>query len=109
MLLDEIALEGVRFPSALFLFRKVLFTLDGVLHDVAGRDVRIDEVILREFLARAVASFGLFHPPLKSADFITIQREVLWYPVRRWVRLASREYSKSQPFPVGSRGELGVF
>jgi hypothetical protein len=89
MLLDEIALEGVRFPSALFLFRKVLFTLDGVLHDVAGCDVRIDEVILREFLARAVASFGLFHAPLKSADFITIQREVLWYPVRRWVRLAS--------------------
>jgi ubiquinone biosynthesis protein len=89
MLLDEIALQGVRFPSALFLFRKVLFTLDGVLHDVAGRDVRIDEVILREFLARAVASFGLFHAPLKSMDFVTIQREVLWYPVRRWARLAS--------------------
>jgi len=82
MLLDEIALEGVRFPAALFLFRKVLFTLEGVLHDVAGHDVRIDQVILREFLARAVASLGFFHAPLKSRDFITIQREALYYPLR---------------------------
>src|SRR5581483_8557545 len=49
MLLDEIALAGVHFPPQLFLFRKVLFTLDGVLHDVAGHEVRIDEVIIREF------------------------------------------------------------
>ncbi|HUI57498.1 MAG TPA: AarF/UbiB family protein [Bryobacteraceae bacterium] len=83
MLLDEIAMEGVRFPAALFLFRKVLFTLDGVLHDVAGHEVRIDQVIIREFLARAVASFGVFHAPLKGKDMITIQREALWYPMRR--------------------------
>ena len=84
MLLDQIALEGVRFPGALFLFRKVLFTLDGVLHDVAGHEVRIDHVIVREFLARALASWGLFHAPLKAADFVSLQREALWYPVRRW-------------------------
>jgi len=83
MLLDEIAMEGVRFPAALFLFRKVLFTLDGVLHDVAGHEVRIDQVIIREFLARAVASFGVFHAPLKGKDVVTIQREALWYPMRR--------------------------
>jgi ubiquinone biosynthesis protein len=86
MLLDEIALEGIRFPAALFLFRKVLFTLDGVLHDVAGHDVRIDHVIIREFLARAVASFGFFHAPLEGRDFVAIQREALYYPVRRFVR-----------------------
>jgi ubiquinone biosynthesis protein len=86
MLLDQIALEGVRFPAALFLFRKVLFTLEGVLHDVAGHEVRIDQVILREFLARAVASLGLFHAPLRRGDFVTIQREALYYPVRRWVQ-----------------------
>src|SRR5262249_47326163 len=69
MLLDQIALEGVRFPAALFLFRKVLFTLEGVLNDVAGHEVRIDQVILREFLARATASFGIFHAPLEGRDF----------------------------------------
>lgn len=84
MLLDQIALQGIRFPAALLLFRKVLFTLDGVLHDVAGRDVRIDQVILREFLVRVVASFGLFHAPLEGRDFLSIERNVLWYPIRRW-------------------------
>jgi predicted unusual protein kinase regulating ubiquinone biosynthesis (AarF/ABC1/UbiB family) len=84
MLLDAIALDGVHFPPALFLFRKVLFTLEGVLHDVAGHDVRIDQVVVREFLARAAASFGLFHAPLKGSDFLKIERDALWYPVRRW-------------------------
>ena len=28
LLLDQLALKGVKFPSALFMFRKVLFTLD---------------------------------------------------------------------------------
>jgi len=86
MLLDELALDGVRFPAGLFLFRKVLFTLDAVLHDVAGHDVPIDQVIIREFLARALASFGLFHAPLHSRDLLAIQREALTYPVRRWTR-----------------------
>jgi ubiquinone biosynthesis protein len=84
MLLEEIALAGVRFPASLFLFRKVLFTLDGVLHDVVGREVAVDQVIIREFLARMAASFGLFHAPLRGQDFVTIQRAALYYPWRRW-------------------------
>ena len=35
-LLDRIGMEGVRFPAALVLLRKVMFTLDGVLNDIAG-------------------------------------------------------------------------
>ncbi len=55
------------FPPALFLFRKSVLTLDGVLYDVAGPDVRIDEVIAREFLTRCAASFGVFlYAPLQS-------------------------------------------
>lgn len=84
-LLEEIALAGVRFPAALFLFRKVLFTLEGVLHDVAGHDVAINQVILREFLGRMAASFGIFHAPLRWSDFATIQRDAVFYPWRRWM------------------------
>ena len=85
MLLEDVALAGVRFPPALFLFRKVLFTLDGVLRDVAGHDVAVDQVVLREFLVRATASFGIFHAPLDTRDFVTIQRDALYYPWRRWI------------------------
>ncbi len=68
-LLDEIALAGVRFPSSLFFFRKSVFTLDGVLRDVAGAEIRIDSVIAREFLTRCLGSFGVFHAPLQLEDF----------------------------------------
>ncbi|MBI4750880.1 MAG: AarF/ABC1/UbiB kinase family protein [Acidobacteria bacterium] len=33
-LLDELILEGIRFPAALLMFRKSLFTIIGVIHDV---------------------------------------------------------------------------
>jgi hypothetical protein len=39
--------------------------LDGVLYDVAGPGVRIDDVIAREFLTRCAASLGIFHAPLE--------------------------------------------
>ncbi len=86
-LLDRIALEGVHFPPPLFLFRKIVLTLDGVLCDVAGPDVRIDEVIAREFLTRCAASLGMFHAPLEWKDFAAIEWNALLYPVRRGIHL----------------------
>jgi ubiquinone biosynthesis protein len=82
-LLDRIALEGVHFPPPLFLFRKIVLTLDGVLYDVAGPGVRIDEVIAREFLTRCAASLGIFHAPLEWKDFAAIEWNALLYPLRR--------------------------
>jgi ubiquinone biosynthesis protein len=67
-LLDGLALAGVRFAAPLFLFRKIVFTLDGVLHDVDEREVRMDQVIAREYLTRWAASFGLLHSPLTLED-----------------------------------------
>jgi ubiquinone biosynthesis protein len=82
-LLDEIALKGVHFDAPLFLFRKSLFTLDGVLHDVAGDGVRMDHVVARHFLTRWAASFGLFYSPLGIRDFLKVEWNALLYPVRR--------------------------
>ena len=82
-LLDRIALEGVHFPPPLFLFRKIVLTLDGVLCDVAGPGVRIDEVIAREFLTRCAASLGIFHAPLEWKDIAAIEWNALVYPLRR--------------------------
>jgi len=86
LLLDEIALEGVHFAAPLFLFRKSLFTLDGVLQDVCGEEVRMDSAILRHFLTRWAASFGLFHAPLSWGDFLSLEWTALCYPARSAVR-----------------------
>ncbi len=94
-LLDEVALEGVRFPPALFLFRKMLFTLDGVLHDIAGSEVRIDQVLAREFLTRWLASFGLLHAPLQTRDFASLPWSALLYAGRIWRASGSARASRA--------------
>ena len=66
------------------MFRKIVFTLDGVLKDIAGADVRIDSVITREFLTRWISSFGLFHSPLALRDLAAIYCQTFRYPFRRW-------------------------
>ncbi len=83
-LLDGLALEGIRFPTSLAMFRKVLFTLDGVLHDIAGPDIRLDHGIVREFLLRLASSYGFHHAPLTLRDFLTLQRSALFFPLRQW-------------------------
>lgn len=83
-LLDDIALAGVHFPTALFFLRKSVFTLDGVLQDVSGTDTRIDYVILREFLTRWLGSFGMFHAPLQLKDFAAVERQAILLPARSW-------------------------
>lgn len=82
LLLDEIALQGIRFPAALAMFQKSLFTLDGVLHDIAGSEISISYLIVRDFVIRLLVSFGLDHPPLSVADLLKVQRSGLLYPSR---------------------------
>lgn len=85
-LLDQIAIQGVHFAAPLFLFRKSLFTLDGVLRDVAGSEVRMDTVIARHFLTRWAASLGLLYSPLEFKDFVALEWNALLYPARSWKR-----------------------
>jgi hypothetical protein len=83
-LLDQIGVEGVRFPGALVLIRKVLFTLDGVLNDVAGHDVRIDTVVSRNFVSRWLRSPRSVPPPFQFADYLAAQRSALYYVSGLW-------------------------
>ena len=91
-LLDSIGLEGVRFPAALVLMRKVLFTLDGVLNDIAG-DVRIDTIVAREFLSRWASRFGVLPPPFTLSDYFAIQWSAFQYASGAW----SLEVQPEQP------------
>lgn len=83
-LLDRIGMEGVRFPAALMLLRKVMFTLDGVLNDIAGESVRIDTVVAREFTERLLSGFGRVPPPLTFGDYLDVQLSALRYAAGLW-------------------------
>jgi predicted unusual protein kinase regulating ubiquinone biosynthesis (AarF/ABC1/UbiB family) len=78
-LLDHMALNGVRFPAVMAMFRKVIFTLDGVLYDIAGPGVRLDNIIARDYLTRWLASYGTFLAPLSLKDWFNIQRSAVDY------------------------------
>jgi ubiquinone biosynthesis protein len=80
-LLDRLALEGVRFPPGLMMFRKVLFTLDGILHDINAPDVHMDFLIARRLLS-------LWGAPLSLFDWIGIEASALLYGGRLWVQWA---------------------
>jgi ubiquinone biosynthesis protein len=85
-LLDEIALEGIRFPAPLIMFRKAWFTLDDVMRDMAGSDVRIDAVLERYacehyFQAAAAAMFLL-----STRDWIDLGLSALGLPGRLLAR-----------------------
>ncbi len=83
-LLDRIGMEGVRFPAALVLLRKVMFTLDGVLNDIAGESIRIDTVVAREFGERLLASWGRVPAPLTFKDYVGVQLSALRYAAGWW-------------------------
>jgi ubiquinone biosynthesis protein len=87
-LLDRLALHGVRFPSGLMMFRKVLFTLDGILHDLAAPNVHVDWVIARELAGRWLGNLTSFGSPLSVFDWIGVQSSALLYGARLWVQWA---------------------
>jgi predicted unusual protein kinase regulating ubiquinone biosynthesis (AarF/ABC1/UbiB family) len=83
-LLDQIGMEGVRFPPSLVLIRKTLFTLEGVLRDVAGEEVRLDAVVARDFVARWLWRVGWLPGPFKLGDLLAIERSAFWYASGLW-------------------------
>jgi ubiquinone biosynthesis protein len=83
-LLDRIGMEGVHFPGALVLIRKTLFTLDGVLRDVAGEDLRIDSIVTRDFLERWFRSPGELPGPFQLADLAAVERSAIRYASGFW-------------------------
>jgi len=90
-LLDEIALEGIRFPAALLMFRKAFFTLEGVLEDIAGTGVRVDSVIARYALAHWMKARSALFSLLSLRDWMAIDWSAL--------TLASRLCAQALPRP----------
>jgi ubiquinone biosynthesis protein len=87
-LVERISYEGVRFPAPLIMMRKVLFTLDGILHDIAGPSVGMESVIVGHVLQNWMARFASFGSPLHLRDWIRVQFSTLLYAGRLWMQAA---------------------
>ena len=85
-LLERVALEGVKFPGALIMLSKVLFTLDGILGDVGGSSAGMGFTIARHVAQRWISNRKEFRSPLLTRDWITLQCSALLYGSRLWVK-----------------------
>lgn len=101
-LIELIAYEGVRFPAPLIMLRKVTFTLDGILHDIAGPDIGMEFVIARHILQNWAANFKSIGSPLSLNDWITLQLSTLLYGSRLWVQWAQTRLERSRHSKVSS-------
>jgi ubiquinone biosynthesis protein len=87
-LLDCLALGGVRFPADLLMFRKVLFTLDGVLNDIAGTAINLDSIIANYLAWHWAANLGKLTLPLRAEDWADVLSSSFLYGNRMWLEMS---------------------
>ena len=85
-LLEKVAMKGIRFPAALIMLAKVMFTLEGILGDIIGKDRDIGMAIARRVARRWFANRSAIRSPLHSGDWLTLQCSALLYTSRTWLQ-----------------------
>lgn len=81
-LLEEIAFKGVRLPRALVMLRKVLFTLDGIQHDLGAGEIGITSVMSRQALQTWLSRWGRVGSPLTWRDWLDLEWSTLFLGTR---------------------------
>ena len=87
VLLERIAMKGIKFPGPLIMLSKVMFTLDGILGDVGGSSKGIGFTIARDVAQLWMKNRREFRSPLKTRDWITLQCSALLYASRLWLQV----------------------
>lgn len=85
-LLERVALQGVKFPSALIMLSKVMFTLEGILGDIVGSDTGMGFTIARHVAQHWIANRSAFRSPLRTRDWLALQFSAMLYTSRVWVQ-----------------------
>jgi ubiquinone biosynthesis protein len=85
-LLDQLGLDGAPFPPDLLMFRKALFTLDGVLHDIAGDEISLDAIIANYLAKHWPANLVKLPLLLQSEDWAALIASSSLYPARLFLQ-----------------------
>jgi ubiquinone biosynthesis protein len=81
-LLELVAWQGVRLPSSLLMFRKALFTLDGILHDIGAPEFSMESVMVRHLMKTWTGKWENIGSPLSWKDWALVQCSALLFPGR---------------------------
>jgi ubiquinone biosynthesis protein len=81
-LLERTAWQGVRLPNHLVMLRKVLFTLDGILHDIAGPSGSMETIMMQRLVQTWLENPIYVGWPLSLRDWVSVYWSVMLYPTR---------------------------
>ncbi len=85
-LLERVALEGVKFPVSLIMLSKVMFTLEGLLVDIAGPQAGMGFTLARRVAQHWLTNRKAYRSPLTTQDWLALQCSALLYTGRLWLR-----------------------
>ena len=77
-LLEDIAFKGVRLPAPLIMLRKVLFTLEGIQHDLGAGEVGMAAILARCGLQSWLTNWKSVGSPLSLRDWMGVQWSTLF-------------------------------
>ena len=92
--LDDIALNGIRFPAGLLMFRKAWFTLEGVLEDISKTSARMDSAIVRYALAHWARAGAALFSMLSPRDWLSLDWSTLTLTSRLPLQALSRSWRR---------------
>ena len=101
-LLERVAVMGVKFPGSLIMLSKVMFTLDGILRDIAGPDTAMGAPVARHLAQHWVRDRKAFRSPLRAKDLITLQCSAMLFTTRLWMRCEQSILDRLLPTPSGA-------
>ena len=103
--LENVAMQGVKFPASLIMLSKVMFTLEGILGDLVGSGTAMDFAVARHVALHWMANRSEFRLPLKRRDWITLQCSSLLLVSRlgiQWQQAMLNRWLKPNPVPAAS-------
>jgi ubiquinone biosynthesis protein len=106
LLLERLAMKGVKFPGPLIMLSKVMFTLDGILGDIGGPDSGLGFAIARHVAQHWITNREEFRSPLKTRDWVTLQCSALLYAGRLW--LQCEQAILDRLLPAGSTASIAT-
>lgn len=89
-LLQKLAFETVRLPGSLILLRKVMFTLEGIIDDIVGKEMAMDTVLVRSLFWRWLTRRMPVGAPLEVSDWLRVQNSTLLSGSRWAIAAAQR-------------------
>ncbi len=98
-LLERVAVTGAQFPASLIMLSKVMFTLDGILRDIAGPDTGMGAPVARHLAQHWFSDRKKFQSPLMMKDWITLQCSATLFTTRLWMRCEQSILDRILPSP----------